>query len=54
MPGVLRIADAYCYRCRSACVTRAACRRRAGKMIAREGADTIAAFIAEPVKASAV
>jgi adenosylmethionine-8-amino-7-oxononanoate aminotransferase len=53
LPGVVRIPNAYCYRCPLGltypqCGT--ACAGELEKAIEREGADTVAAFIAEPVQ----
>jgi len=53
MPGVVRIANAYCYRCPLGLrypECGIACADELEKAIEREGADTIAAFIAEPVQ----
>jgi adenosylmethionine-8-amino-7-oxononanoate aminotransferase len=53
LPGVVRIANAYCYRCPLGldyprCGV--ACADELERAVEREGADTIAAFIAEPVQ----
>ena len=53
MPGVLRMARPYCYRCELGlhypdCAI--ACADELERIIEREGADTIGAFIAEPVQ----
>lgn len=53
MPGVVRIANAYCYRCPlglSYPRCGIACADELERAIEREGADSIAAFIAEPVQ----
>lgn len=53
MPGVLRMARPYCYRCElglryPSCAV--ACADELQRLIEREGADRIGAFIAEPVQ----
>jgi adenosylmethionine-8-amino-7-oxononanoate aminotransferase len=53
LPGVLRMARPYCYRCElglsyPACAL--ACADELERLIAREGAERIGAFIAEPVQ----
>jgi len=53
MPGVVRIANAYCYRCPLGLrypECSVACADELEAAITREGADTIAAFVAEPVQ----
>jgi uncharacterized protein (TIGR00661 family) len=53
MPGVVRMARPYCYRCELGLQypdCRLACADELEQAIAREGAETIGAFIAEPVQ----
>lgn len=53
LPGVVRIPNAYCYRCplgKTYPSCKVACADELERAIEREGADTIAAFIAEPVQ----
>ena len=53
LPGVVRMARPYCYRCELGCrypECALACADELERIVQREGADTIGAFIAEPVQ----